>query len=227
MIRDKITKQSKDITTRIFCFVANVLFKKTIEHITRSISKNITQISEIDEIFVNALIAAEDHRYYNHIGVDFIGVLRAVKSILINNKLQGASTIEQQLVRTLSGDYRLNLTRKIKEAITAIALNMYLSKQTIAKSYIYYAYYGWMMNGFDEAKERLNFNDKNTCAKTAAFLVSLLKYPMPKIPTEIRMKAIMNRKAYVLKRLILQEINNETTIRMVKKSNRSLSHSGV
>ena len=68
------------------------------------------------------LVVGEDHRYYRHIGFDIVGICRAVYRDVFLGKREGASTIEQQLVRALTEDYRFSIRRKIKEIYLATKL---------------------------------------------------------------------------------------------------------
>ena len=66
---------------------------------------------------VRFLVVAEDHRFYSHSGYDVIGICRAFYKNVFRGKREGASTIEQQLVRVLTEDYRYSFRRKINEII--------------------------------------------------------------------------------------------------------------
>ena len=90
---------------------------------------------ESAERLISFLIVAEDHRYKYHIGFDIIAIIRACFKLLINGKKEGASTIEQQLVRVVTNDYRYTLNRKIKEIILAILLKRIINKKRIAIIY--------------------------------------------------------------------------------------------
>ena len=82
----------------------------------------------------NAFIAAEDNRFYDHIGVDPIGILRAVVTNLTNRGIaQGGSTITQQLAKNAFLSQDQTLKRKIQEAILALELERKYSKKEILK----------------------------------------------------------------------------------------------
>lgn len=70
---------------------------------------------EIPEFYTEYLVAAEDHRSRFHCGIDQVGILRAIYKRLFDAEIQGASTIEQQFVRVVTGDYSHSLQRKLKE----------------------------------------------------------------------------------------------------------------
>ena len=77
---------------------------------------------EIPSSFTPYLISAEDHRSDYHFGIDQIGMVRAFYVWLTRNEVQGASTIEQQFVRTVTGDYERSLLRKLREQLFSIAV---------------------------------------------------------------------------------------------------------
>ena len=73
-----------------------------------------TDFADLDTLS-KLLISGEDHRFFYHIGFDFIAIARAIKNRVLYNKVEGASTIEQQLVRVLTNDYQRTFSRKIRE----------------------------------------------------------------------------------------------------------------
>ncbi|WP_185279267.1 biosynthetic peptidoglycan transglycosylase, partial [Elizabethkingia anophelis] len=98
-------------------------------------------LSNLDKL-VDFLIIGEDRRYYQHKGFDVIAIIRAIRNRIFYNKKEGASTIEQQLVRVLTNQYCRTLKRKIKEIILATKLKKMLSKKEIALLYLRLAYFG-------------------------------------------------------------------------------------
>lgn len=135
--------------------------------------------NEIPDIFIEYLICAEDHRSKYHFGVDQIGIVRALIVWLNSNKIEGASTIEQQFVRVATKDYTRSLFRKFKEQLLAVALNGKINKQNIAKAYLSIAYYGYHCEGTrgikDTIKRKLEYASKNQIIS----IIARLKYPKP------------------------------------------------
>ena len=154
------------------------------------------------ELLLDALILAEDRRYLLHSGVDRIGILRALLVYTISGKLQGASTIEQQFVRTVTLDNRITLSRKIREQKLAIMIAEFTSKKTIANSYLDIAYFGWKMNGIKSSCTRLRYDINHLNIDQVSHLIAMLRYPMPKIPNIVRLKQIKNRKRFIKKCLL-------------------------
>jgi len=74
--------------------------------------------TNVPEIIVRALVAGEDHRFYQHSGVDFIGILAALRRSMWQRRIYGASTINQQLIRVLTNRYERTLKKKNKRDST-------------------------------------------------------------------------------------------------------------
>jgi penicillin-binding protein 1A len=94
---------------------------------------------QIPQDLINAIIATEDPRYYGHNGIDFLGMLRALKEdiklVFTPRKLQGGSTISQQLVKRLFLHPKQTIRRKLKEILLALELEKRYSKQEILTMY--------------------------------------------------------------------------------------------
>mgnify|MGYP005642016389 FL=1 len=99
-----------------------------------------------------AFIAAEDRRFYDHNGVDLWGIGRAlVRNVRQGAVREGASTITQQLARTVFLSQDRTLTRKLKEAALAFKLERQLSKEQILEQYLNYVYLGSSAYGLSDA----------------------------------------------------------------------------
>ncbi|BAZ00370.1 FHA modulated glycosyl transferase/transpeptidase [Tolypothrix tenuis PCC 7101] len=129
-----------------------------------------------------AVIASEDSRYYWHVGVDPLGILRAV---LINSRSgdvqQGASTVTQQVARSLFRDYvgrQDSLGRKLREAVVALKLETFYSKDEILLTYLNRVFLGGDTSGFeDAAKYYFEKSAKDLTLAEAATLVGILPGP--------------------------------------------------
>jgi penicillin-binding protein 1A len=174
-----------------------LLIKKQVAHI-----KNETDSWNISPTLVTMLIAAEDHRFGRHHGVDFISIFRAMWRTLFCNRIEGASTITMQLVRVLTGRYDRTLKRKFIEMYLALRLARYVRKVNIPKIYLFVAYYGWRMNGLIQACHRLNINLLTMSDLEAASIVARLKYPEPQKHDQIRLAKIRARTKHILSRTI-------------------------
>jgi penicillin-binding protein 1A len=137
------------------------------------------KLSEVPPHLIDALLSMEDRRFYSHLGVDPIGVLRAaLENRAAGRIVQGGSTITQQLVKfsLLSSDRTLE--RKKKEAWLALALELSLSKNEILERYLSSAYFGRGCYGLRAAaKEYYKSSVSDLSLQQAAYLVALLKSP--------------------------------------------------
>lgn len=102
-----------------------------------------TSLSELPEIYADAVLAAEDHRFYSHNGVDPISLLRAVwNNVRTFSLREGGSTITQQLVKNIYFTQERKLERKMAEVFMAWKLEKELEKDEILELYINSIYYG-------------------------------------------------------------------------------------
>ena len=114
---------------------------------------------DIAENMYYATIAIEDKNFYNHIGVDFVALIRATISTLTGQGVQGGSTLTQQLIKQVyfsdeaASENRGGLTRKIKELILAIELERMYSKEEILTMYLNQSPYGGRRNGIESAAQ--------------------------------------------------------------------------
>ncbi|MFP6848475.1 MAG: biosynthetic peptidoglycan transglycosylase [Pseudomonas sp.] len=153
----------------------------------------------VHETLLSALITGEDRRFMRHNGYDFTAIARAIINNLRNSRIEGASTIEQQLTRTITGNYEISLKRKIKEIIIASSLKRKFSKKEIAYCYITIAYYGWQMNNLSQAYKRLQFNSDKITTRQASEIIARLRYPEPRNPSIARIKKISGRADFIEK----------------------------
>lgn len=128
---------------------------------------------------INAFLAAEDARFFSHVGVDWIGVVRAfVKNVKMGNFAQGGSTITQQVTRNFLLTKEKKLSRKIREALLAFRLEKTLTKREILELYLNEIYLGKGAYGV-EAAARTYFGKTtaNLTIAEAAMLAGLVSNP--------------------------------------------------
>jgi len=135
--------------------------------------------SEIPDVFMSYLVAAEDHRSSYHFGIDPIAMLRAFYVWLTTRNIEGASTIEQQFVRVVTSDYSRSFLRKFQEQLLAIAVSEKRNKSEIAKDYLAIAYYGYNCEGADGIVSAINSELKTASEAQIISIVARLKYPKP------------------------------------------------
>lgn len=110
-------------------------------------------LDEISDYFIDAIIAIEDHRFYEHKGFDLIGIARAIKVNIFSDDIQGASTITQQYARLMYLTNEKTWNRKLNEAFLAIRLEMHYDKDTILQGYINTVYFGHGIYGIHKASQ--------------------------------------------------------------------------
>ncbi len=144
--------------------------------------RKIAPIEEIPELLKKAFIASEDSRFYEHQGLDFFGIARAmVKNISARRIVQGGSTITQQVTKSLLLTPERKFKRKIKEAILAYRIEKYLSKDEILFIYLNQIYLGHGMYGVEMAAQRY-FGKKTRDLNLAEMTIIA---GMPKAPSNL------------------------------------------
>jgi len=151
--------------------------------------------------FVQALVVAEDHRNALHLGVDPIGIVRAILARLTRKDVQGASTIEQQFVRVVSGSYERTIRRKVREQALAIAVSRRRSKTQIASAYLSVAYYGPGLIGTTGLRSLCGTDLHGCHAHRIHEAIARLKYPEPLRPSVAWSRKLARRAAYIACRL--------------------------
>src|SRR5947209_7776510 len=132
-----------------------------------------------------ALISTEDRRFRSHIGIDPIGLVRAVGSALIEgHRVRATSTITQQLARNIFLTNKRDYARKVKEAILALALERKFSKDQILELYLNREYFGGGAYGIDAASRKFfGHGADHLSLGEAAILAGLVKAPSNYSPT--------------------------------------------
>lgn len=147
---------------------------------------------------LGALCVAEDHRNEFHFGIDHIGMARAAVAILVSNHIEGASTIEQQFVRTITGRYERTFWRKLREQVLAVSLCLARPKHEIMSAYLANAYYGVGLTGSEGLTKILFQYGSDLSLEMAVHAVSHLKYPRPEPVTNAWSEVINQRKRFLI-----------------------------
>jgi len=164
--------------------------------------RSVVRMEEVPALMKQAILAAEDERFYQHTGVDYQGVLRAAYSNLVaGSKTQGASTITMQVARTFFLTREKTLTRKLYEALLAFKIENSLTKDQILEIYINQIYLGQRAYGFGTAAQ-VYFGKALSQLNEAeiAMLAGLPKAPSLFNPV-INPKRAKQRQLYVLRRM--------------------------
>ena len=160
------------------------------------------QISEVPEIMKQAILAAEDDRFYEHGGIDYTGVLRAALSNFTAGTVkQGASTITMQVARNFFLTKERTFTRKFNEVLLTLKIEHSMSKDEILQLYINQIYLGQRAYGFASASQ-VYFGKplSQVTVAEAAMLAGLPKAPSSYNPV-VNPKRAKLRQLYVLRRM--------------------------
>ncbi len=179
-------------------------------------------IDDIPPFVINAFLSAEDKNFFQHPGIDARGITRAffknLKNIITGQRLEGASTITQQVAKNFLLSSDVSFSRKVKEAILAFRIEKYLTKKRILELYLNEIYLGERSYGiasasmtyFDKSLKELSINE-------AALLATLPKAPSTYNPYK-NLNSALKRKNWVLERMYENKYINENLYKnLVKK----------
>jgi len=164
--------------------------------------RSVISIREVPPLLKDAILAAEDERFYQHTGIDYLGVLRAAYSNLMHGgRRQGASTITMQVARNFFLSSEKTLTRKAYEALLAFKIESSLSKDQILELYVNQIYLGQRAYGFAAAAQ-VYFGKalSRLTIPEAAMLAGLPKAPSAFNPV-VNPQRARQRQQYVLRRM--------------------------
>ena len=183
-------------------------------------------INTIPKNVINAFLSAEDKNFFKHPGVDAKGVLRAIinnfKNILTSKRLEGASTITQQVAKNFLLTNEVSINRKIKEAILAFRIERALSKERILELYLNQIYLG--SGAYGVAAASLEYFDKSIREldySEAALLAALPKAPSKYNPYRNK-KLAKFRRDLVLKNLLENNFLSQEEYKNLKRQNINL-----
>jgi len=173
-------------------------------------NREIVSIKEIPEYIIKAIITTEDRQFYNHYGISFKGILRAiVKDIIAGKFVEGASTITQQLAKTLFLTSKKTIIRKIKEAFLALQIERRYTKKEILELYLNQVYFGSGAYGVKSAaKKFFNKNLDELTLSQCALIAGMPKAPSYYSPL-VNPKISIKRRNLVLKQMFKTGIINK------------------
>ncbi|MFG1421048.1 transglycosylase domain-containing protein [Roseixanthobacter liquoris] len=156
-------------------------------------------LKELPAYLPNAFIAIEDRRFYDHWGIDTVGLARAVFTNLTSGRVrQGGSTLTQQLAKNLFLTQERTFARKIQEVVLALWLEKKFSKSEILDLYMNRVYFGSGAYGVEAAAQRyFGKSARNVTLSEAAMLAGIVNAPSRLAPTR-NLKAAQDRAALVL-----------------------------
>ncbi len=163
--------------------------------------RNLTPIEEIPQIMKDAVLSIEDNRFYDHGGVDYVGILRAGIANIGRLKSQGASTITMQVARNVYLSSEKTYTRKIYEILLTYKLEHLLTKDQILEIYMNQIFLGNRAYGFASAAESyFGKSLKDITIAEAAMLAGLPKAPSAFNPI-VNPKRARSRQLYIIERM--------------------------
>ncbi|HYD94281.1 MAG TPA: penicillin-binding protein 1A [Noviherbaspirillum sp.] len=222
---DSLTDYRPKIPLRIYS-ADNVLIGEFGEE-----RRNLVRIKDVPDIMKKAVLAIEDDRFYDHSGVDYVGILRAGLHNLTSSSKQGASTITQQVARNFFLSSEQTLKRKIYEILLAWKIEQNLSKDQILEVYMNQIYLGQRAYGFSSAAQ-IYFGKKlsDITIAEAAMLAGLPKAPSAYNPVA-NPKRARARQQYILQRMFqlgyITQADYETARDQVLKIKTNSSEFGV
>lgn len=183
-------------------------------------------LSQISINMQNAVIATEDADFYNHIGIDFGGIARALKLGISAQSLNvpGGSTITQQLIRSTFLVPDRSIGRKVREIVLSLELDRTYSKEQILEWYLNQVPFGVNIYGIEEASQTyFQKSASDLTIEESALLAATIQAPSFYSPYGKNVDALLERKNYVLNRMAIVGYISEEQRDEIKKIELSFS----
>jgi len=166
----------------------------------------VVPLDQVSDQLIQAIIATEDARFYEHFGIDYKGVLRSVwLNLQIGQPVYGGSTISQQLIRSSMLTLEKTPVRKTREIILTLELERRYDKDEILEFYLNQIPFGSNAYGVEAAAQTFfNKSAADVSLEEAALLTSLIKSPSYLSPYGPNKEELLIRKDYVLDRMVIQ-----------------------
>ena len=181
--------------------------------------KNYTRIDEVPEIYLKAVVAVEDRRFYEHKGIDIVSIIRALWTDFVQKKfVEGGSTITQQLAKNSYFTQEKKLSRKIAEIFMAFEYEKKYTKDELLEFYLNTSYYGEGCYTVKEAsrkyfnKEPIEMNDYESI-----MLAGIPNAPSVYAPT-VNPELAKERQKQVIKKMVSFEILTEEEAQEILES---------
>ncbi|MGO9481330.1 MAG: penicillin-binding protein 1A [Candidatus Kryptoniota bacterium] len=218
---EELENPKADLATRVLSSDGQILDQFFMKN------RALADMNEVPHYVVDALISTEDKKFYSHWGIDPVRILSAMAIDMIHLRAkEGASTITQQLARNLYLSQEVTLTRKIREAITAVQIERTYTKQEILAMYLNDVYFGRGAYGIESAAQ-LYFDESSSdlTLPEAAMLVGMLRSPALYDPLDhpIRAERIRN---VVLKNMLDDDKISEAEYQSAKKAPLDIKYHG-
>ena len=227
---DNLVKNPAPISTQILDRNGRLLYDVYTDK-----NRNPIKVSDLPLYVKQATISIEDKNFFKHHGLDFIGITRAAFNTLTGKRLEGGSTITQQLVKNaLLADTNRTITRKIREAVLSLITEFVYTKDQILEMYLNQAPYGGTTYGIETASQiYFGKSAKNLSIAEAALLAGLPQAPTKYSPFGANPDLAINRQRQVLRRMNedgylskeqLDEAQNQKLVFVSKKSTIKAPH---
>lgn len=196
---EKFTERSFIESTKIFDRSGEVLLYELYGEEKREI----IPLDQMSENIKHAVIATEDANFYEHHGLDFEGIFRAIKlNISLKSPTFGGSTISQQLIRSTFLNTEKTIERKTREIVLTLEMERRYSKDQILEWYLNQVPFGPNLYGIETAsKTYFGKQAKDLSVAEAAALASMVKAPSFFSPYGQHKENLLGRKDYVIKRM--------------------------
>ncbi len=187
-----------DVTTKVFDRNGALLYE-----IYADQNRTPIPLSEIPKFVIQATIAIEDQNFYTHQGFSISGIMRATRQTMLGGKIQGGSTITQQLIKSALLTPEVTLSRKIKEIILAFWAERLYSKNQILEMYLNQVPYGGTAWGIESASQTyFGKSVKTLTLSEAALLAGLPAAPSEYSPFGTHVDRAFSRQSEVLRRMV-------------------------
>ena len=187
-----------------YSYYANALKEKPLlDRVNEITSKeHFVKFADMADVYRNAVVAVEDHRYYSHGPVDFIAIGRALFTNIKNGELQeGGSTITQQVAKNVVFSQEQSLLRKIGEIFAAFDLEKNYSKNQIFELYVNTSYFGDGYYGiYDASYGYYNKDPKELNLDEASMLAGIPNAPSVYSPN-VNLNLAKKRQAHVINKM--------------------------
>lgn len=196
--------------------ISELPVEQTIEEIRSK--DNFTTYDEVPEIFINAIVAVEDKRFFEHSGVDLISIGRAIITNIKDKELsEGGSTITQQIAKNVFFSQRKEFTRKVAEIFVATDIEKIYNKKEILEIYINTNFYGSGYYGIYEAAQ--GYYGKNPSELTdyeATLLAGVPNAPSVYSP-KVNLSLAERRQSIVLEKMVQAGYLSETEAKLIEE----------
>lgn len=218
IVRIVAKNENPSVNTVIIGASSSIIDSKGNNVATLNLStSNSVSFEDLPDVFINALVSAEDARFFAHSGVDFQRILSALLSNITTNSTQGASTLTQQLIKNIHLDSSKTLERKLSEIVLALKLENKLSKEDILLAYANNIMFDGVTLGVNSASLKLFSKPiNNVNLAEAALLAGLVNAPSYYNPIKNPVNA-KERMDTVLDLMFRHGYINETQLKDTKK----------